>query len=60
MKDNQMSARLTAAHFNIPGSDSVLLWQRLYNEGGIKALKSQPKGRFPMPFCSGKIKLASI
>lgn len=28
-----MSARLTAAHFNIPGSDSVLLWQRLYNEG---------------------------
>ena len=55
-----MSARLTAAHFNIPGSDSVLLWQRLYNEGGIKALKSQPKGRFPMPFCSGKIKLASI
>jgi transposase len=57
MKDNQLSARPTAAHFNIPGSSSVLLWQRLYNEGGIKALESKPKGRVPMPTSDATKKL---
>ena len=52
-----MSARPTAAHFNIPGSSSVLLWQRLYNEGGIKALESKPKGRVPMPTSDATKKL---
>ena len=49
MKCNLISARPAAAHFNIPSPSTVWMWQRLYNEGGIAALQSKPKGRPPMP-----------
>jgi len=49
MKRNLISARPAAAHFNIAAPSSITIWQRLYNEGGIAALQSKPKGRPPMP-----------
>lgn len=48
MKDHHLSHRATAAHFNIPGPQTILDWQRLYNEGGITALANKPRGRPPM------------
>ena len=48
MEQHQLSVNQTAAHFNIPAPSSVLVWQRLYNEGGITALEPKPKGRPPM------------
>lgn len=49
MKRNLISARPAAAHFNIAAPSTITIWQRLYNEGGIAALQSKPKGRPPMP-----------
>ena len=43
------SPRSTAAHFNIASSSTILVWQRLYNEGGITALEPNPRGRPSMP-----------
>ena len=43
------SPRSTAAHFNIASSSTILVWQRLYNEGGITALEPKPRGRPSMP-----------
>jgi len=48
MKCNLISARPAAAHFNIAAPSTITIWQRLYNEGGIAALESKPKGRPPM------------
>ena len=48
MAKHQVSARPTAAHFGIGSMTTILQWQRLYNEGGINALKPKPKGRLPM------------
>lgn len=39
------SARRACAHFNIPARRTIQIWQRLYNEGGIDALTSRPRGR---------------
>ena len=49
MRAYNTSPRSTAAHFNIASSSTVLVWQRLYNEGGITALEPKPKGRPTMP-----------
>jgi transposase len=49
MRTYGASPRLAAAHFNIASSSTVLVWQRLYNEGGITALEPKPKGRPAMP-----------
>jgi transposase len=46
---HQVSLHYAAAHFNIPSPSTVWMWQKLYNEGGIAALQSKPKGRPPMP-----------
>jgi transposase len=46
---HQVSLHYAAAHFNIPSPSTVWVWQKLYNEGGIAALQSKPKGRLPMP-----------
>jgi transposase-like protein len=48
MSTHGLSPRLAAAHFNIASPSAILVWQRLYNEGGITALKPKPKGRSPM------------
>jgi transposase len=48
MAKHQVSARPTAAHFGIGSMTTILQWQRLYNEGGITALKPKPKGRLSM------------
>ena len=43
------SPRSTSAHFNIASPSTILVWQRLYNEGGITALEPKPRGRPSMP-----------
>lgn len=49
MSTYQASPRSTAAHFNIASPSTILVWRRLYNEGGITALEPKPKGRPSMP-----------
>lgn len=49
LKDQQVSLRLAAAHFDIATPTTITVWRRLYNEGGIAALQAKPKGRPPMP-----------
>ena len=49
MKCNLISARPAAAHFNIAAPSTITIWQRLYNEGGIAALQSKPKGAGQRP-----------
>jgi transposase len=48
MEQHQLSVNQTATRFNIPAPSTILVWQRLYNEGGITALEPKPKGRPPM------------
>ena len=36
MRANKASPRSTSAHFNIASPSTILVWQRLYNEGGIQ------------------------
>ena len=48
MRANKASPRSTSAQFNIASPSTILVWQRLYNEGGITALQSKPQGRPPM------------
>jgi len=46
MKKHSLSLQETAAYFDLRGGSSVVSkWQRLYDEGGIDALKPRPKGR---------------
>jgi transposase-like protein len=45
---HQLSINEVAAHFNIPSQSSIIVWQRLYNEGGLTALEPKLKGRRPM------------
>jgi transposase len=49
MTEHQLSARPTAAHFRIGSMDTILRWQKLYNEGGILALQRKSEGRPSMP-----------
>jgi transposase len=49
MSAHGLSPRQAAAHFNIASPSTILVWQRLYNEGGITALEPKPKGRPSMP-----------
>ena len=48
MEQHQLSINQTAAHFNIPAPSSLLVWRRLYNEGGITALANRQRGQPPM------------
>ncbi len=48
LRTHGLSPRFGAAHFNIASPSTILVWQRLYNEGGITALQSKPQGRPPM------------
>jgi transposase len=51
-RQNQLSARETAALLNIPTYTLITRWEHLYNEGGIEALKSKrgrPKKIMPKP-----------
>lgn len=46
MQAQQLSLRETAAHFDLRGGTGVVSrWQRLYDEGGIKALEPHQRGR---------------
>ena len=49
MQDHQVSVSPTAAHFNIASPSTIVVWQRLYNEGGITALQPKRKGA-PLKF----------
>lgn len=55
MQDHQVSLSPTAAHFNIASPTTIMVWQRLYNEGGITALQPKPKGA-PLKFKTQDIK----
>ena len=48
MRTHQLSIAQTATQFNIPSTDTVGRWLRLYNQGGAKVLEAKPKGRVPM------------
>lgn len=48
MRTQGLSLRSAAGHFNIAAPSTILVWRRLYNEGGITALQSKPQGRPPM------------
>lgn len=48
MVNNGLSARETAAFFNIPAFTSVLEWEKAYSLNGIEGLKTRKKGRTPM------------
>lgn len=48
MSEQGLSFKSAAAQFNIPSPSTVSVWQRLYNEGGVDALKAKSKGRKPM------------
>ena len=41
LRTHGLSPRFGAAHFNIASPSTILVWQRLYNEGGITALQSK-------------------
>jgi transposase len=53
MRENHHSSRKAAAKFNIATACTINRWARLYNEGGIIALRNKPRGRSAM---SGKKK----
>lgn len=48
LAQDHLSINQAAARFNIPSPSTILVWRRLYNEGGITALEPKPKGRPPM------------
>jgi len=48
MAQHQISARPAAAHFGIGSMNTILQWQKLYNEGGITEITNRPRGRPPM------------
>jgi|JFJP01.1.fsa_nt_gi transposase-like protein len=45
ISSGELSVRKACAQFNIPNHGRILIWQRLYNEGGIDALTNRPQGR---------------
>lgn len=40
-----MTVNEALAHYNIPANTSLLSWIRLYNAGGVDALRNKPRGR---------------
>ena len=42
---NQLSARQTAAHFNIPTWQSIINWEKIYDQKGPDALKKENRGK---------------
>lgn len=55
MRNYLLSARQVSAVFNIPAFTSVCKWERLYNEGGLEALKNSRRGRKKMPESTEKL-----
>ena len=45
MQENSMSHSYTAAHFGIPGDQTVGNWERIYREKGPEALYKDNRGR---------------
>lgn len=44
-QNNQLSARQTAAHFNIPSWQSILNWEKIYQQRGPDTLKKETRGK---------------
>ena len=42
---HQLSARQTAAHFNIPSWQTVLNWEKIYHQEGPDALRQERRGK---------------
>ncbi|ARU93571.1 transposase [Tatumella citrea] len=49
MREHRLSVREVCAKFAIPAFSSVCLWERLYDEGGIEALKVNRGRKKTMP-----------
>ncbi|EQB7510035.1 helix-turn-helix domain-containing protein, partial [Escherichia coli] len=49
MREHRLSVREVCAKFTIPAFSTVLLWERLYDEGGLEALTDSRRGRKTMP-----------
>jgi transposase len=45
MRENGLSMRETATHFNILSVSSIGLWERCYDAGGLQALAPRKRGR---------------
>lgn len=45
MKSTSSSLRQTAAHFNIPSTESIRKWERIYYVEGLEALYEERRGR---------------
>ena len=45
MREHLLSARQASAKFNIPAFTSVCQWERLYDAGGLEALKNNNRRR---------------
>jgi transposase len=54
MRDHLLSARQVSAKFNIPAFTPVCQWERLYDEGGLEALKDNRRGRKRVSEPAGK------
>ena len=44
-QNNQLSAKQTAAYFNIPSWQSILNWEKIYNQEGTDALRQERRGK---------------
>lgn len=49
MREHKLSFRQTAAKFNVASIPLISKWVKLYDTGGIEALRSKPLGRPVMP-----------
>ncbi|MGG8924964.1 helix-turn-helix domain-containing protein, partial [Escherichia coli] len=49
MREHRLSVREVCVKFTIPAFSTVLLWERLYDEGGLEALTDSRRGRKTMP-----------
>ena len=54
MRGHFLSARQVSAKFNIPSFSTVCQWERLYDQGGLQALRDNRRGRKRMSELTGK------
>jgi transposase-like protein len=49
MKRQSLSLNQAAIQFDVASASTIIIWQKLYNQGGPKALDPRPRGRPAMP-----------
>jgi transposase-like protein len=49
MKRHSLSLNQAAVQFNIAAPSTIIIWQKLYNQGGSAALDPRPRGSTAMP-----------